>query len=196
MLSSLAWSLADSSTPYREEIIVTEVTQELDSPEKKCHKRYKIIKLSLKICSSVLLHKLNKQNTTLVSIKGRHRLLRPNGTISLTTLENSFANNSLKLQNVKDQSVVIDEYGITSTSLANPNEMVRIVAGGIFMSTDGGATWKTGLTGYGLNSSYLTAGQINADEIYIMSGSQPAFRWDEKGLNAYYCTKKSRCYNL
>jgi hypothetical protein len=76
----------------------------------------------------------------------------------LTTLENSFANNSLKLQNVKDQSVVIDEYGITSTSLANPNEMVRIVAGGIFMSTDGGATWKTGLTGYGLNSSYLTAG--------------------------------------
>jgi hypothetical protein len=53
---------------------------------------------------------------------------------------------------------VIDEYGITSTSLANPSEMVRIVAGGIFMSTDGGSTWKTGLTGHGLNSSYLTAG--------------------------------------
>jgi hypothetical protein len=41
------------------------------------------------------------------------------------------------------------------------------------------------LTGYGLNSSYLTAGQINTDEIYIMSGNQPAFGWDEKGISAY-----------
>jgi hypothetical protein len=59
---------------------------------------------------------------------------------------------------VRDQSVVIDSSGITTTSLANPSEMLRIVNGGIFMSTDGGQSWKTGLTGYGLNSSYLTAG--------------------------------------
>jgi hypothetical protein len=56
--------------------------------------------------------------------------------------------------------------------------MVRIVSGGVFMSTDGGATWKTGITGDGINSSYLTAGQINTDKIFIMNGAQPAFRWD------------------
>jgi hypothetical protein len=84
--------------------------------------------------------------------------VEPGGSISASTLENSFANNSFKLSNARDQSVVIDSSGITSTSLANPSEMVRIVNGGIFMSTDGGQSWKTGLTGYGLNSSYLTAG--------------------------------------
>lgn len=191
------WSLADSSTPYREEIIVTELTQELDSPEKN------VIKVqNYKTQFEDLFQRITAQTQQAEYHTGEYKraaqAIEPNGAISLTTLENSFANNSLKLQNVKDQSVVIDEYGITSTSLANPNEMVRIVAGGIFMSTDGGATWKTGLTGYGLNSSYLTAGQINADEIYIMSGSQPAFRWDEKGLNAYYCTKNQDIitYNL
>jgi hypothetical protein len=65
-------------------------------------------------------------------------VVEPDGTISVSTLANSFANNSFKLSNARDQSVVIDESGITSTSLANPSEMVRIVNGGIFMSTDGG----------------------------------------------------------
>jgi photosystem II stability/assembly factor-like uncharacterized protein len=41
----------------------------------------------------------------------------------------------------------MNEFGITTTSAANPNEIVRIVSGGIFMSTDGGRTWKTGITG-------------------------------------------------
>ena len=45
--------------------------------------------------------------------------------------------------------------------------MVRIVSGGIFMSTDGGQSWKTGVTGRGINTSYLTTGQINTNEIYI-----------------------------
>jgi hypothetical protein len=42
--------------------------------------------------------------------------------------------------------------------LINPSEMVRIISGGIFLSTDGGASWKTGVTGGGINTSYLTAG--------------------------------------
>jgi hypothetical protein len=73
-------------------------------------------------------------------------------------LENSFANNAFKLSNARDQSVVWDSSGITTTSLANPSEMVRIISGGIFLSTDGGSTWKTGVTGSGINTSYLTAG--------------------------------------
>jgi hypothetical protein len=63
--------------------------------------------------------------------------------------------------------------------------MVRIISGGVFLSTDGGASWKTGITGHGINTSYLTAGQINANEINILSGAFPSFRWDSMGLNAY-----------
>ena len=178
------YSLIDGTTPYREEIIVSEITQELDSPEKN-----QIKVQNYKTQFQDLFQRIAAQTQQAEYHTGEYRraanVVETDGTISLTTLENSFANNQLRLQNARDQSVVIDEYGITSTSLANPSEMVRIVAGGIFMSTDGGSTWKTGLTGHGLNSSYLTAGQINVDELYIMSGSQPAFGWDEKGISAY-----------
>jgi hypothetical protein len=67
-------------------------------------------------------------------------------------------NNAIRLENAKDQSVVWDETGITTTSLSKPSEIVRIVSGGIFLSTDGGSTWGTGITGSGINASYLTAG--------------------------------------
>jgi hypothetical protein len=112
-------------------------------------------------------------------------IVEPGGNISASTLENSFANNTLKLSNAKDQSVVWNEYGITTTNLSNPSKIVRIISGGIFISNDGGETWKTGISGSGINTSYLTSGQINTNEIYIMNGNKAAFRWDEKGLAAY-----------
>jgi hypothetical protein len=80
---------------------------------------------------------------------------------------------------------VWNEYGITTTNLSNPSEIVRIISGGIFISNDGGETWKTGISGSGINTSYLTSGQINTNEVYIMNGNNAAFRWDEKGLAAY-----------
>ena len=178
------YSLIDRNAPYREEIVVSEMTFELDSPEKN-----QIKVQNYKTQFEDLFQRITAQTQQAEYHTGEYKraasIVEKDGTIALSTLENSFSNNSLKLQNARDQSVVIDEYGITSTSLANPSEMVRIVAGGIFMSTDGGQSWKTGLTGHGLNSSYLTTGQVNADEINIMSGSQPAFRWDAKGLSAY-----------
>jgi hypothetical protein len=89
------------------------------------------------------------------------------------------------LENAKDQSVVWDETGITTTSLSNTSEIVRMVSGGIFMSNDGGATWRTGITGNGINANYITTGQLNTGKINIMNGDVPSFRWDGFGLNAY-----------
>jgi hypothetical protein len=95
------------------------------------------------------------------------------------------ANNAIRLENAKDQSVVWDETGITTASLSNPSEIVRIVSGGIFLSTDGGVTWNTGITGSGMNANFIITGQINASVVNIMSGSFPSFRWDSKGLSAF-----------
>ena len=196
------WSLIDGKTPYREEIVVSEITDELDDPEKN------VIKVqNYKTQFEDLFQRITAQTQQAEYHTGEFKraanVVQPGGTISFSVLENSFLNNAMRLENARDQSVVIDEYGITSTSLTNPSEMVRIVAGGIFMSTDGGQTWRTGMTGTGINTSYLTAGQLNVDEIYIMSGSQPAFRWDRDGLSAYTYKEiedsegnKSRSYNL
>ena len=191
------WSLIDGKTPYREEIVVSEITDELDAPDKN------VIKVqNYKTQFEDLFQRITAQTQQAEYHTGEFKraanVVQPGGTISFSVLENSLLNNAMRLENARDQSVVIDEYGITSTSLTNPSEMVRLVAGGIFMSTDGGQTWRTGITGTGINTSYLTAGQLNVDEIYIMSGSQPAFRWDRDGLSAYTYSEigNNRSYNL
>ena len=178
------WSMANRSAPYREEIVVTEITTELDAPEKN-----QIKVKNYKTQFEDLFQRITAQTQQAEYHTGEYNraaaIVETNGTIAQSTLENSFANNSFKLSNARDQSVVWDESGITTTSLSNPSEMVRIISGGIFLSTDGGESWKTGVTGSGINTSYLTAGQINTNEIIIRSGSFSSFRWDSMGLNAY-----------
>lgn len=178
------WSLADSSSPYREEVVVSEITSELDFPEKN-----QIKVQNYKTQFEDLFQRITAQTQQAEYHTGEYAraasVVTSAGTIKLDTLQNSFANNSLRLANAKDQSVVWDETGITTTSLSNPSEMVRIVSGGIFLSADGGQSWKTGMTGHGINTQFLTSGQINTNEIYIMNGNNAAFRWDNIGLSAY-----------
>jgi hypothetical protein len=63
--------------------------------------------------------------------------------------------------------------------------MLRIVAGGIFISNNGGESWTTGISANGLNASCITAGSINAEKINITMGTDVAFRWDRLGISAY-----------
>lgn len=185
------WSLKSGiKAPYREEVIISEIISELDSPEKNQIKvqNYKtqFEDLFQRITASTQQAEYHTGEFTRAA-----SVVETNGTISVDTLQNSLINNSLKLSNASDQSVVWDETGITATSLTNPSEMVRLIAGGIFLSKDGGQSWQTGITGSGINASYLTTGQINTNQINILSGSFPTFRWDEKGLSAYKFSEDS-----
>ena len=171
-------------TPYHEEIVVSEVTLELDSPEKN------VIKVqNYKTQFEDLFQRITATTQSVEYHTGEYAkassVIESDGTIGIVTLQNSISNNALTLQNSRDQSIVWDETGITTTSLARPNEMVRLVSGGLFLSRDGGVTWSTGITGTGINANYLTAGQINTDKIFIMNGGFPSFRWDGNGISAY-----------
>jgi hypothetical protein len=46
-------------------------------------------------------------------------------------------------------------------------------------------TWMTGITKYGISANLITAGHLDAGVVQIMSGNEPAFRWDAYGLSAY-----------
>jgi len=60
-----------------------------------------------------------------------------------------------------------------------------MMAGGLFLSNDGGTTWKNAIRGDGISTDVLTAGRINTSEIYVYDGNHPTFRWDSNGINAY-----------
>ena len=171
-------------TPYHEEIVVTELITMLDSPEQNTAKVQ-----NYKTQFEDLFQRITATTQSVEYHTGEYAraagVVESDGTIAAATLQNSISNNSIRLENAKDQSVVWDETGITTTSLAKPNEVVRIISGGIFLSTDGGSTWNTGLTGSGINATYITTGQLNTGVINIMNGKFPSFRWDGKGLSAY-----------
>ena len=174
-------------SPYREEIVVTELTVMLDSPEQNQIKvqNYKTQFEDLFQRMAATTQSVEYSTGSYQKVAG---IVETDGTINITTLQNSIANNALTLQNANDQSVVWDETGITTISLNNPAEIVRIVSGGVFLSVDGGITWNTGITGKGINASYITSGQMNVEEVNILNGSFPSFRWDNTGLSAYEFT--------
>lgn len=179
------WTFVNGiQTPYKEEIVVTELTIVLDSPEQN-----QIKVQNFKTQFEDLFQRMAATTQSVEYSTGQYKkvsgIVETDGTINIVTLQNSIANNALTLQNAKDQSVVWDETGITTTSLSNPAEIVRIVSGGIFLSADGGVTWNTGVTGKGINASYLTSGQVNTEQVNIMNGAFSSFRWDKAGISAY-----------
>lgn len=179
------WKIVDGlKTPRREEIIVNEITIALDSPDQN-----QIKVQNYKTQFEDLFQRITATTQSVEYSTGKYNkatsIVETDGTININTLQNSITNNSLILSNAKDQTTIWDETGITTTSLTNPNEIVRIVSGGIFLSNDGGVTWNTGINGRGINANYITSGQIDTSVVRIMAGAFPSFRWDSVGLSAY-----------
>lgn len=174
-------------TPYKEEVIIAETVMALDQPEQN---QLKI--QNYKTQFEDLFQRITATTQAIEYSTGQYNkasgIVTTAGTIDISTIQNSIANNALILQNAKDQSVIWDESGITTTSLTKPNEIVRIVSGGIMLSKDGGTTWSTGITGSGINANYITTGQLDTNVIRILNGVHATFRWDNLGITAYKFT--------
>ena len=174
-------------TPYHEEIVVSEITWELDSPESNSIKVQ-----NFKTQFEDLFQRITASTQSLEFHTGEYSkaagVVDANGAIKTEALQSSLHNNSLIISNARDQSVVIDENGITTTSLAEPNQMIRLVSGGLMLSNDGGTSWRTGITAGGINTDYLKSGLINTENITIGNSGISSFRWDKDGINAYAVT--------
>lgn len=178
------WSHDGTNRKYREEVIVSEITTELDSPENN-----KIKVQNYKTQFEDLFQRVAAVTAQVEFSTGEYKrgsqIIEKDGTIAVDVLQNSINNNEIVLQNINDQSVIIDKNGITITDMYRPNEQIRLVSGGIFLTTTGGAPWIAGITARGINASCLTTGTINASKINITMGGIASFRWDEKGITAY-----------
>ena len=174
----------DGITPYHEKIVISEDTIALDSPEQNSLKIQ-----NYKTQFEDLFQRITATTQNLEYHSGDYAraagVIQNDGTIKFESLQNSILSNSLVLANARDQSVIIDDYGITTTNMVHPNEIVRIVSGGILITNNGGETWSTGITGNGINANYITSGTLNTSAIHIMSNGFPSFRWDSFGISAY-----------
>lgn len=175
--------LDDGVTPYKEKVVVSEIKNLLDEPQNDSIliQNYKtnFEDLFQRTTATVQSYELNK------NVYSRADVIEATNEISYNTLQNTFANNSFVLANSKNNTVIVDSTGIEVSDLNDYSKKVRIVAGGIFISNDGGLTWNLGISGEGINTKYLLAGRIDVEKINIMNGSYPTFSWDKYGINAY-----------
>lgn len=177
-------------TPYKEKVIISEVTSYFDDPSKDS-----FTVQNYKTQFEDLFQRITSTTQSLQYASSSYAkaasIVNSDGTIKGDTLQNSIALNENLVFGAKDESVIWDNTGITVSDKSNSLKKVRLTSGGLFISIDGGVTWKNAVRGEGISTQYLTAGTINVGEIIIMNENMPSFRWDADGINAF-----SPSYNI
>lgn len=172
-------------TPYKEKVLVSEITSNFDSPEKDSFKVQ-----NYKTQFEDLFQRITATTQSLQYTTGAYNKAADSftstGEIEGETLQNSFNLNQNLAWAAKNDSVVYDTTGMTVVDTSDPNKIVRISSKGIQITEDGGENWYLGITGSGISTRYLTSGIITTDKINIMDGNYPTFKWDKYGLSAFY----------
>ena len=184
-------------TPVREEVIVSQTEWHLDSPEENVitiqNYKTRFEDLFQRISAAVQTVEYNEATYAKIS-----SILDSNGLIKPELLSNSMlgaAGDGFAL--TSNGSIRTDGSGLIIQDLTNGGNYVKIINSGIQISSDGGKTWSTALNAQGISTDNLTAGTINTQNIWLMDGDNPSFRWDKAGLNAYGLDENGQeAYNL
>lgn len=172
-------------TPYQMEVIVSEYVRYFDDPSKTTVtiKNYKNQYEDLFQRMVATTNQLQYQSGYYAKSANQ---FDNTGTIKVDSLEQAFAKNAFILANSMNESVKWDsKSGIEVTDLLNTNLVLRLVSRGLFLTSDGGQTWDEAITGQGINTKYLRAGEIDADKINIIMNGRRIFRWDNNGISAF-----------
>lgn len=174
----------EDGAPIREEVVLSEITYNLDEPDKNSIKvqnfKTQFQDLFKKITATVQ----QVQFSTGAYDKAA-QLADANDTQKSAYLQGALNDASTILQNLAEQTVRLDAEGLTITDGTEQNRSLRAVSGGILLTEDGGNTWDVGITAKGINAKILTAGTLNTGVVNIMYGTEPTFRWDAYGITAY-----------
>lgn len=176
--------LPDRITPYKEEIVITEVTSYFEQPEKDTLKVQ-----NYKTEFDDLFQRITAATQNLEFSSGKYaraaNIVNSDGTIKSSVIQNTFNSNKDLVYGAQNESAVMDNTGITVTSYDDGSKQVKVTSGGVFITNDGGTTWKNAIRGDGITADVLTAGKINTESITVYNGEYPGFLWDGTGINAY-----------
>ena len=177
----------ESGNPIREEIVLTEIVYNLDDPSATTVKVQ-----NYKNQFQDLFQRITAQVQSVSYSSGAWEnaatFVQADPNKQSQFLQDALNSAELVIKNGGNQSVESGEAGIVVTDLSKPSQQIKITGGAILLSdTDAGGNqiWKVGMTARGINAQTINAGSINTDNIQIMGGSEPYFRWDKYGITAY-----------
>lgn len=176
-------------TPYHEKVLISESASWFDSPEKDTFtiQNYKTqfedLFQRITATTQSLQYSTGEYNRASSIVEGK-------GVINTETLQNSININNELVFKSQNEEIFQDSTGLTLTDKRDPSKRTKLTSGGLFISTDGGVTWKNAVRGEGVATQYLTSGSINTNNIAIYDGAHASFRWDKYGINAYDATRE------
>ena len=183
----------ENGAPRAEKVVVSEVTYNLDSPEKNS--------IQIQNYSTQFEDLFSRLNASIQSLTlnqntyAKAENFTGTGALTYESLQQSFDRNKALSESsangtyTQENGVITlktDGYDESTKEYIKDKYQVKLLGGGIILSSDGGATWKTGIYGGEINTALLKAGQIDAEKINIMMGNHPAFEWDSNGISAYW----------
>lgn len=173
------------ATPIKEMVIVSEVEWHLDEPETNVitvqNYKTQFEDLFQRISATVQSVQYNQ-----AAYMRAASILDANGNIDSTLLVGSL--NAIAGENYDLASggiLKITPEGLIVRNLTEPQNLLIIKSRGIERSTDGGRSWKNLVSAAGVNTEELTSGSINTQNITVLDGDNPSFRWDANGISAF-----------
>lgn len=173
--------------PYREEVLVSELSSWFDSPDKDTFKiqnyktQFEDLFQRITASTQALEYNEGSYNSTV-------NRFTPTGALTADTLMNSVAANENLVFSSQNDTVITDSTGLTVLDMIDKDKKVRVTSGGVFVSSktaDGETAWLNAITGSGVSTQALSAGSINVNNIVITNNNFRTFLWDNFGINAY-----------
>lgn len=183
------------TTPYKEKVLISESTSYFDSPEKDTFTIQ-----NYKTQFEDLFQRITATTQSLQYASGEYQraadIVEGKGVINSEALQNSISINNNLVFKSQNEEIFQDSTGLTLTDKRDPSKRTKLTSGGLFISTDGGKTWKNAVRGEGIATQYLTTGSIDTNKISISDGIYPTFRWDKYGINAFNVSRDPQTNEL
>lgn len=121
------------------------------------------------------------QSNLSTAIKNITEVMAGRKKIPYSVLDNAVLQATKALQSA--QTELLFKNGILAIDPTNPNKVVLFNSAGVGVSNDGGATFRTAMTGDGMVADTITSGSLFTNNVSIV-GESNYFYWDGNGLTA------------
>lgn len=180
--------LVEPKTPYKEEVIINNVTFNLNEPENNT-----ITVQNYKTRFEDLFQRISATVASLEFNQGSYgraaAAITPNGEIDKEVLQKTLENNSFNLIGNTNGIEISNDKIVIKNKDNTPS--IKLASGGLY--TWEGNEWSLAISGKnGMESSKLSSGRLDTSQIYIMSNGETSFRWDTKGITAYNFDKEGK----
>src|SRR5690606_41146688 len=91
--------------------------------------------------------------------------------LPFSVLDQAVINATNALKRITSQLAIPENGGLMAVDRDNPNNVVLFNAAGIGISNDGGATFRTAMTGDEIVADVITAGVIDTNLVMVRGGS-------------------------